>query len=87
MHSIHTVFYNYMSFYRLTFENVLRKQELGDEAMDEDNERKVIVVEPHVQPKRGPYLYNEPKKYVSYTVYHTVFIIAHKDKQKINIIR
>ncbi|XP_022116250.2 RNA helicase aquarius [Pieris rapae] len=48
--------------FKVTFDNVLRKQELGDNAMDEDEERKVIVVEPHVQPKRGPYLYNEPKK-------------------------
>ncbi|XP_073950458.1 RNA helicase aquarius-like [Choristoneura fumiferana] len=46
----------------VTFENVLRKQELGESAMEEDDERKSIVVEPHVQPKRGPYLYNEPKK-------------------------
>lgn len=30
--------------------------------MDEDDEKKIITVEPHVQPKRGPYLYNEPKK-------------------------
>ncbi|XP_045502358.1 RNA helicase aquarius [Colias croceus] len=48
--------------FKVTFENVLRKQELGDNAMDEDEPRKVIIVEPHVQPKRGPYLYNEPKK-------------------------
>ncbi|XP_028166187.1 RNA helicase aquarius isoform X1 [Ostrinia furnacalis] len=47
--------------FRLTFENVVRKQEAGD-AMDDDDERKVILVQPHVQPKRGPYLYNEPKK-------------------------
>ncbi|XP_041969753.1 RNA helicase aquarius [Aricia agestis] len=48
--------------FKLTFENVVRKQELGDNAMDEDEQSKVIIVEPHVQPKRGPYLYNEPKK-------------------------
>lgn len=48
--------------FKLTFENVLRKQKLGDDAMDEDEQRKLIIVEPHVQPKRGPYLYNEPKK-------------------------
>lgn len=47
---------------RVTFENVVRKQKLGDNAMDEDDEKKIITVEPHVQPKRGPYLYNEPKK-------------------------
>lgn len=41
---------------------MVRKQELGDSAMEEDDASKVIVVEPHVQPKRGPYLYNEPKK-------------------------
>ncbi|KAG7297975.1 hypothetical protein JYU34_018735 [Plutella xylostella] len=48
--------------FKLTFENVVRKQQLGPEAMEEEEERKVVVVEPHVQPRRGPYLYNEPKK-------------------------
>ncbi|XP_028036701.1 RNA helicase aquarius isoform X2 [Bombyx mandarina] len=48
--------------FKLTFENVVRKQQVGDAAMDEDEPRKAIIVEPHVQPKRGPYLYNEPKK-------------------------
>ncbi|XP_047033898.1 RNA helicase aquarius [Helicoverpa zea] len=48
--------------FKVTFENVLRKQKEGDDAMDEDEPRKVILVEPHVQPKRGPYLSNEPKK-------------------------
>ncbi|XP_045537954.1 RNA helicase aquarius [Papilio machaon] len=48
--------------FKVTFENVLRKEKHGDNAMDEDDSHKVIVVEPHVQPKRGPYLYNEPKK-------------------------
>ncbi|KAJ2944746.1 hypothetical protein O0L34_g1634 [Tuta absoluta] len=47
--------------FKLTFENVLQKQQ-SEEAMDEDELRKVILVEPHVQPRRGPYLYNEPKK-------------------------
>ncbi|CAG9565443.1 unnamed protein product [Danaus chrysippus] len=47
--------------FKLTFENVLRKQR-GETDMDEDEPKKVIVVEPHVLPKRGPYLYNEPKK-------------------------
>lgn len=49
-------------FDRVTFENVLQKQQNGGEPMDEDEPRKVILVEPHVQPKRGPYLCNEPKK-------------------------
>ncbi|KAH9631581.1 hypothetical protein HF086_004348 [Spodoptera exigua] len=47
--------------FKVTFENVLRKQQNGGEPMDEDEPRKVILVEPHVQPKRGPYLSNEPK--------------------------
>ncbi|OWR49548.1 Intron-binding protein aquarius [Danaus plexippus plexippus] len=47
--------------FKLTFENVLRKQR-GETDMDEEEPKKVIVVEPHVLPKRGPYLYNEPKK-------------------------
>ncbi|XP_045453071.1 RNA helicase aquarius [Melitaea cinxia] len=48
--------------FKVTFENVERKQKLGDKAMDEDDKKKAIVIKPHVQPKRGPYLYNEPKK-------------------------
>lgn len=54
--------YNFYIFFRVTFENVVRKQQVGDDAMEEDEERKIITVQPHVQPKRGPYLYNEPKK-------------------------
>lgn len=46
--------------FRLTFEEVLQKQ-LGE---NENVKRKkpAIVVEPHVIPSRGPYLFNEPKK-------------------------
>lgn len=40
--------------FRLTF------KDLGKEEQDE--EKSVIIVEPHVIPKRGPYLFNEPKK-------------------------
>ncbi|KAG6449940.1 RNA helicase aquarius isoform X1 [Manduca sexta] len=48
--------------FKLTFENVARKQQQDENATEEDKQRKVIIVEPHVMPKRGPYLYNEPKK-------------------------
>ncbi|XP_046750844.1 RNA helicase aquarius isoform X2 [Diprion similis] len=41
--------------FRLTFEEVLCKQ-------NNQPERKVIVVEPHVPPSRGPYKANEPKR-------------------------
>lgn len=41
--------------FRLTFENLGREE-------DEEN-RKVIVVEPHKIPRRGPFHFNEPKKY------------------------
>ncbi|XP_033229420.1 RNA helicase aquarius isoform X2 [Belonocnema kinseyi] len=41
--------------FRLTFEDVLDKQ-------NERAERKVINVEPHIPPSRGPYKANEPKK-------------------------
>ena len=41
--------------FRLTFEDVLCKQ-------NNKEERKVIMVEPHVPPSRGPYKANEPKK-------------------------
>ncbi|XP_072391042.1 RNA helicase aquarius isoform X1 [Diabrotica undecimpunctata] len=42
--------------FKLTFED-LGKDEEGNEEV-----KKVIVVEPHVIPRRGPYLFNEPKK-------------------------
>ncbi|XP_060536471.1 RNA helicase aquarius isoform X2 [Cylas formicarius] len=40
--------------FKLTFENLAKD--------NEEHKDKVIVVEPHVVPKRGPYLFNEPKK-------------------------
>lgn len=40
--------------FRLTFDD------LGKEEQEEES--KVIIVEPHIIPKRGPYLFNEPKK-------------------------
>ncbi|KAJ8958745.1 hypothetical protein NQ318_016473 [Aromia moschata] len=44
--------------FKLTFED------LGKE--EEEEESKVIVVEAHVNPRRGPYLFNEPKKNMIY---------------------
>ncbi|XP_043684922.1 RNA helicase aquarius isoform X2 [Vespula pensylvanica] len=41
--------------FRLTFEDVIAKQ--NNEHID-----KIIIVEPHVPPSRGPYKANEPKK-------------------------
>ncbi|XP_035724204.1 RNA helicase aquarius-like isoform X1 [Vespa mandarinia] len=41
--------------FRLTFEDVIAKQ--NNEHVD-----KIIIVEPHVPPSRGPYKANEPKK-------------------------
>jgi intron-binding protein aquarius len=41
--------------FRLTFEDVISKQ-------NNEEERKVIIVEPHVPLSRGPYKANEPKK-------------------------
>lgn len=43
--------------FRLIFEDVLAKQ-------NNEPVKKVIKVEPHVPPSRGPYKANEPKKYV-----------------------
>ena len=43
--------------FRLTFEDVLNKGK--DESTDQ---KKVIMVEPHVPPSRGPYKANQPKK-------------------------
>lgn len=40
--------------FKLTFED------LGKTEPDE--EKNIIIIEPHVIPKRGPYLFNEPKK-------------------------
>ncbi|XP_058799863.1 RNA helicase aquarius [Phymastichus coffea] len=41
--------------FKLTFQDVVYKQ-------NNEEERKVITVEPHVPPSRGPYKANEPKK-------------------------
>lgn len=41
--------------FKLTFEDVISKQ-------NNEPERKVITVEPHVPPSRGPFKANEPKK-------------------------
>lgn len=63
--------------FRLTFEDVLEKQEKMATSDGEDEKqmktvknatdgdgkkKKAIIVEPHVIPSRGPYLFNEPKK-------------------------
>ncbi|KAK0074618.1 hypothetical protein PV326_012289, partial [Microctonus aethiopoides] len=42
--------------FRLTFQDVLDKQE------ERDTQRKIIIVEPHVLLSRGPYKANQPKK-------------------------
>lgn len=47
-------------FCRLTFEDVLRKH--NEDKEEETPVKKSILVEPHVIPSRGPYLFNEPKK-------------------------
>ncbi|XP_069675214.1 RNA helicase aquarius [Periplaneta americana] len=47
--------------FRLTFEEVLSKKR-GASGSDETKPSKVIIVEPHVIPSRGPYLFNEPKR-------------------------
>lgn len=41
--------------FRLTFENLGREED--------EEKQKVIVVEPHKIPRRGPFHFNEPKKY------------------------
>lgn len=43
--------------FRVTFEDVVCKQ-------NNENQRKVITVEPHVPPSRGPYKALEPKRSV-----------------------
>lgn len=51
---------------RLTFQEVEeRKRKFSDEVDEKKDLKKknVIVVEPHVRLNRGPYLFNEPKKY------------------------
>ncbi|KAJ8928422.1 hypothetical protein NQ314_019011 [Rhamnusium bicolor] len=40
--------------FTLTFEDLSKE--------DEEEAKKIIIVEPHVIPRRGPYLFNEPKK-------------------------
>lgn len=38
-----------------------RKADDGDSAKDEE---KTLIVEPYVTPNRGPYPYNQPKRWV-----------------------
>ncbi|XP_023721856.1 RNA helicase aquarius [Cryptotermes secundus] len=47
--------------FRLTFGEVLSKKRYSADT-DELKSSKVITVQPHVIPSRGPYLFNEPKK-------------------------
>jgi hypothetical protein len=46
---------------RLTFSEVLSKKR-DSAGSDGLRSSKVITVQPHVIPSRGPYLFNEPKK-------------------------
>lgn len=69
--SVSTYTYNtylylfYGIIFRITFEEVnYKNQNKNGEKVEVPCDKKVIVVEPHVPPSRGPYLYNEPKKYV-----------------------
>ncbi|XP_046401770.1 RNA helicase aquarius isoform X1 [Ischnura elegans] len=48
--------------FRLTFEDVLKKSKQNGVVDEDEKPHKVIVVEPHVIPSRGPYPFNEPKK-------------------------
>ncbi|KAG5894903.1 hypothetical protein JTB14_030608 [Gonioctena quinquepunctata] len=40
--------------FKLTFEDLGKKED--------QEEKKIIIAEPHIIPRRGPYLFNEPKK-------------------------
>lgn len=44
--------------FRLTFEDLGETEEENKEK----ERKKAIIVEPHITPRRGPYLFNEPKK-------------------------
>nr|XP_018901599.1 PREDICTED: intron-binding protein aquarius [Bemisia tabaci] len=56
--------------FRLTFTDVLARKkkrdadsdDSEDESSNEEMEEKAIIVEPHIIPNRGPYLFNAPKK-------------------------
>ena len=49
--------------FMLTFDEVFEKQNAREENREPDlDDKQVIVVEPYVTPRRGPYLYNEPKR-------------------------
>lgn len=40
------------------------KKRKADEEMEENSEDMTLVVEPYVTPNRGPYPYNQPKRWV-----------------------
>lgn len=48
--------------FKITFENLGKDDKNEEEKEKGDEIKKVILVEPHVIPRRGPYLFNEPKK-------------------------
>ncbi|XP_049959812.1 RNA helicase aquarius [Schistocerca serialis cubense] len=48
--------------FRLTFEDVKTRKREVDSDDPKQSERRVIIVEPHTIPSRGPYLFNEPKR-------------------------
>lgn len=59
----------------MTFENVGCSQD--KEADEEEKEKKVITVEPHIIPSRGPYIFNEPKKYALHILLFIIMIAFH----------
>lgn len=50
---------------RLTFQDVLRKKRrMNDEETEDEpqEQKKIVIVEPHVKVNEGPYKFNELKK-------------------------
>lgn len=45
-------------------QNAKGKKRKANEEEKQDEEDLTLVVEPHVIPNRGPYPYNQPKRYV-----------------------
>lgn len=52
------------------------REKKGEEEEGEgEGERETLLVEPYSIPNRGPYPYNQPKKYIVYRVLYTYMYV------------
>lgn len=69
MHYLYLIYYFFLFFTRITFPisnkpDKGKKRKADDEGDSITDEEKTLIVEPYVTPNRGPYPYNQPKRWV-----------------------